>query len=111
MAKREGFPALSKALAVMGANGSGKTNAIKVLAFLHWFIGHSFRAEPDEPIPFEPHFFAEDEPSEFELLFDTAGTIYRYGSHTDAPTCDPRGALPQDQSGLYQSFSQGMAGR
>ncbi|MEA1052861.1 ATP-binding protein [Lamprobacter modestohalophilus] len=78
VAKREGFPALSKALAVMGANGSGKTNAIKVLAFLHWFIGHSFRAEPDEPIPFEPHFFAEDEPSEFELLFDTAGTIYRY---------------------------------
>lgn len=76
--EREGFPRLSKALAVMGANGSGKTNALKALAFAHWFMSHSFRSEPDEPIPFEPHFFAEDEPSEFEVLFDVGGVIYRY---------------------------------
>jgi len=75
---RDGLPRLSKALAVMGANGSGKTNALKVLAFVHWFMGHSFRSEPDKPIPYEPHFFAADESSDFELLFDSGGTIYRY---------------------------------
>lgn len=76
---REGFPRLSKAMAIMGANGSGKTNVLKALAFLHWFIGHSFRLQPDESIPFAPHFFAEDdESSEFELLFDVDGITYRY---------------------------------
>jgi len=78
VAEREGLPRLSKALAVMGANGSGKTNVLKVLAFVHWFMGHSFQSEPDTPIPFEPHFFAADEPSEVELVFDVAGTVYRY---------------------------------
>jgi AAA15 family ATPase/GTPase len=61
VAEREGLPRLSKALAVMGANASGKTNVLKVLAFVHWFMGHSFQSEPDTPIPFEPHFFAADD--------------------------------------------------
>jgi hypothetical protein len=78
LAEREGYPRLSKALAVMGANGSGKTHVLKALAFVHWFLVHSFRAEPDAPIPFEPHFFSVDEPAELELLFDADGTIYRY---------------------------------
>jgi hypothetical protein len=78
VAERDGFPRLSKALAVMGANGSGKTNSLKALAFAHWFMAHSFRSEPDKPIPFEPHFFAEHEPSELEVVFDADDTVYRY---------------------------------
>jgi hypothetical protein len=83
VADRDGFPRLSKALAVMGANGSGKTNALKALVFVTWFKGHSFRLEPDQPVPFQPHFFATDEPSEFELLFDAGGTIFRYELRLD----------------------------
>lgn len=49
--ERDGFPRLSKAVAIMGANGSGKTNVLKTLAFLHWFVGHSFQLQPDESIP------------------------------------------------------------
>src|SRR5690625_7062257 len=44
--------AASKLVALVGANGSGKTNILKSLAFLQWFVGHSFsRLEPEDPIP------------------------------------------------------------
>ena len=33
---------LSKLMAVQGANGAGKTNALKVLSFLGRFVAHSF---------------------------------------------------------------------
>lgn len=70
---------LSKVLAVIGANGSGKTNAIKPLAFLNWFVRDSFRAEPDMKIlPVEPYFFHEDQASEFEVEFDWDNTLWRY---------------------------------
>ncbi|MCV6624693.1 MAG: hypothetical protein OIF38_01265, partial [Cellvibrionaceae bacterium] len=33
---------LNKAISVIGANGSGKSQLIKTLAFLSWFISDSF---------------------------------------------------------------------
>ena len=69
---------LSKAIAVVGANASGKTTLIKSLVFVDWFVKHSFHAKPDEPIPLAAHFSATTEPSTFEVEFEFDGREWRY---------------------------------
>lgn len=70
---------LATALAVIGANGAGKTSLIKPLAFLNWFIVHSFHSQPTAHIPVKPHFAAQHQPIEFELQADDEeGTLWRY---------------------------------
>ncbi len=69
---------LSKAMAVVGANASGKTTLIKSLVFVDWFVKHSFHAKPDEPIPLAAHFSATAEPSTFEVTFEFDGREWRY---------------------------------
>jgi hypothetical protein len=61
---------LSKVMAVVGANASGKTNLLKPLAFLNWFIRRSFQAEPDAQIRIVSHFFADSQASTFQLIAD-----------------------------------------
>ncbi|WP_295440741.1 ATP-binding protein [uncultured Thiodictyon sp.] len=69
---------LSKVMAVVGANASGKTNLLKPLAFLNWFVGGSFQVKPDAKIPIDSHFFADSSTSTFQLIGDMAGDIWRY---------------------------------
>ena len=71
---------LTTAMAVLGANASGKTSLIQPLAFLAWFISRSFDAKPDVGIPITPHFTAKDEPTEFEVIADAdePETLWRY---------------------------------
>ena len=69
---------VSKVLAVLGANASGKTNVLKPIVFTHWFVRHSFRLPPDAPIPLQPHAEAMDRPSEFETEFCLDGDVWRY---------------------------------
>ncbi|MES2770536.1 MAG: ATP-binding protein [Pseudomonadota bacterium] len=69
---------LAKAIAVIGANASGKTTLIKSLAFVDWFVKHSFHAKPDESIPLTAHFSATAEPSIFELVFECDHRVWRY---------------------------------
>ena len=70
---------LSKLLAVIGANGSGKTNILKSVGFLDWFISKSFStSQPDEEIPVRPHFFSEHNNSELEIEFEIQGRLYRH---------------------------------
>lgn len=69
---------LSHVLAAVGANASGKTNLIKPLAFFNWFVSHSFSANPNAEIPFEPHFFSEDKRCEFEVELTAGGEHWRY---------------------------------
>ncbi|MEO0314043.1 MAG: hypothetical protein RI928_499 [Pseudomonadota bacterium] len=69
---------LSKAMAVVGANASGKTTLIKSLVFIDWFVKHSFHTKPDEPIPLAAHFSAASEPSTFEVTFEFDGREWRY---------------------------------
>src|SRR5687768_7009339 len=62
---------VTTALAVFGANGSGKTSLIQPLAFLNWFIRHSFNVQPDSDVPVTPHFAAPpEEPTTFEVIAD-----------------------------------------
>jgi predicted ATPase len=70
---------VSKVLAVVGANGSGKTNLIKPLAYLLWFMTDSFFAKKNDQRHFlRPHIFNEREPVTFRLVFDVDGIRYRY---------------------------------
>lgn len=69
---------INKVLAVIGANASGKTTCLKALTFVHWFMAHSFQAEPDSKLPFYPHFTAPKAPSRFEVEFEYEGDTWRY---------------------------------
>ena len=69
---------LAKAMAVIGTNGSGKTNLLKPLAFLGWFVSTSFQSDPKAKIPVQPHFFGDDQVSEFLIEFDFEGKLWRY---------------------------------
>lgn len=70
---------VSKVLAVVGANGSGKTNLIKPLAYLLWFMTDSFFVKKNDPEHFiRPHIFNEKSPITFQLEFDVEGVRYRY---------------------------------
>ncbi|MBO1520745.1 AAA family ATPase [Oceanisphaera pacifica] len=70
---------LNKVLAVVGANGSGKTQFIKPLAFLSWFICESFLgSDPDASIVYAPHSLLAQENTELELDFLLSGAEYRY---------------------------------
>lgn len=69
---------LSKLMAIIGPNGSGKTALLKPLPFLNWFVAQSFQAQPEAKIPFSPHFAAQDQPSEFEVLLDFDDKLWRY---------------------------------
>lgn len=70
---------VTTALATMGANGAGKTTLLQPLAFLAWFLPHSFSSKPDAPIPVRPHFTGTSYPTDFEVLADGPdGTVWRY---------------------------------
>lgn len=64
-------------MCVKGANGSGKTNAMKILYTIGDIANRSFAYKPEENIPIEP-FFDSKEPTEFYANFLIGDTEYRY---------------------------------
>lgn len=64
-------------MCVKGANGSGKTNALKILSTIGLIASRSFKFEPEETLPFEP-FFDSKEPTEFYVSFIVNNIEYRY---------------------------------
>jgi hypothetical protein len=71
---------LTKILACFGSNASGKTNLLKIIPFISWFINDSFNLKPDEKIPFSKFLFEKNnqEPAEISICFDHLKKIYRY---------------------------------
>jgi len=71
---------LTKILACFGPNASGKTNLLKIIPFISWFINDSFNLKPDEKIPFSKFLFEKKnkEPAEISICFDHLNKIYRY---------------------------------
>ena len=68
---------INKTAAVLGANSSGKTNLLKVLPFLSWFIKDSYTLKPDEEIPVEAFFFNKN-PLVLSVQFEIEKTMYEY---------------------------------
>lgn len=77
---------LTTALAVLGANASGKTSLLQPLAFLGWFVRDSFNLAPEAQIPVTAHFNGAGKPSEFEVIADgpETDTMLRYRLATTA---------------------------
>lgn len=55
-------------LCLKGSNASGKTNALKAIAFLKDFVTQSFLSSPEHPFELDT-FFQNKEPTEFYLQF------------------------------------------
>ena len=70
---------LNKVTAILGANGSGKTQLLKAASFLRWFMcGSTSSLDSEEAIPFSPFALSEDKPSYFEFgfLLKNANDVY-----------------------------------
>lgn len=68
---------ISNLLCVKGANGSGKSNLLKILSFLKSFCCDSFNIKPDETILVDS-FFLNSMPIEFFCEFIFMGVQYHY---------------------------------
>ena len=71
---------LSKTEMVIGPNAAGKSNLLKVPAFLRWLIIDSFAGNIDAPLPVRPFAFRKnEEPTDMSVVFEIDGTVYTYG--------------------------------
>jgi len=68
---------VSNLLCVKGANGSGKTNALRVLSFLRNFCRDSFNNKPEDKFLIDSYFFNSD-PIDLFVDFISNGTQYHY---------------------------------
>lgn len=73
--------------AVYGANASGKSNLIKAIAFMRWFVLNSNRSlQSGEMIPIDPFRLSDPPthtPSFFEITFVVGDVEYRFGFEAD----------------------------
>ncbi len=72
---------MNSVVGVFGANASGKTNLLKPLGFLSWFILESAGTKPGSSILYEPFAFVPDSQNtltRLDLEFEFSGSIYRY---------------------------------
>lgn len=60
---------LNKVLAVVGANGSGKSQLLKSLVFLCWFLHHSMQTEATATVHFQPFALNTNDETVFEFGF------------------------------------------
>lgn len=74
---------LLKSAAIYGANASGKSNLVKALGFMNWFmINSSKETQSTDEIDVEPFRLStetKEKPSFFELVFLMDGRKFRYG--------------------------------
>lgn len=70
---------INKVAAIVGANGAGKTQLLRPLAFIGTFISDSaFGTKPDDLIPFHPHLLHSNDTTSFELHFSIKDQQFKY---------------------------------
>lgn len=76
-----------KSAVLYGANASGKSKFFEALNFMKTFVASSSKESQkgDEisVIPFKLSSDSENQPSEFEVIFEVEGMMYRYGFEVD----------------------------
>lgn len=73
---------LLKAIAVYGANASGKSNLLRGMGMMKSILFSNFQQRSNERISFDPFLLNEgskNEPTHFEVLFATPKHVFRYG--------------------------------
>lgn len=68
---------VSNLISVQGANGSGKTCALKILSFLNFFCTNSFNEKPDSELQISS-FFSNNDPIDIYCEFIIDGIKYDY---------------------------------
>ena len=69
------------AMCFKGPNAAGKTNALKILAFIVDYIINSFQYKPDALILYDSYFLNEEQ-SDFYIDFELNGSEYSYDFST-----------------------------
>ncbi|POA19877.1 abortive infection protein [Pseudomonas sp. FW300-N1A1] len=68
---------VSTILGIKGGNASGKTNILKCLQFLSYFVARSFNQPPEGPLFLNP-FFTSKKPTDIYIDFESNGIRYIY---------------------------------
>lgn len=64
---------------VVGPNASGKTNALKVLAFTQWLVFRAYHDDPDHEIPLRPFgHHKSTSPTEISVTFSVDNRLFIY---------------------------------
>jgi len=78
---------LLKSAIIYGANASGKSNLLKAISFMRfWVLNSSKESQSNEEIDITPFLFStecENQPSLFEIVFILNDIRYRYGFQVD----------------------------
>ena len=69
---------ISKVVAFLGPNNSGKTNVIKVLGFIDYFLTTPNRWSEKNDLGFKSYAFCDESPSSFYIEFETSDRLYFY---------------------------------
>lgn len=72
------FKETTSLLGIKGGNASGKTNLIRALRFIKYFVCESVRPEPEKYIPVDCFYLDKDKPTEFFIEFKNKETYYKY---------------------------------
>ncbi|OGT08267.1 MAG: hypothetical protein A2X78_02495 [Gammaproteobacteria bacterium GWE2_37_16] len=81
------LPNLVSSAVIYGPNASGKTNLLRALNFMEWFVSFSQQKmqinESIDTVPFRFDTETNVSPSEFEVIFINDGIRYQYGFSAD----------------------------
>lgn len=79
---------VAKVTCIVGANGSGKSNLLRVISFLRWFLIDSFGDRPDEDFPLMPFLLKEKPygPAKIKIEFETQEKVFRYNVEIEGST-------------------------
>lgn len=65
-------------LGIKGGNASGKTNLIRALRFIKYFVSESVRSDSEKNIPVDCFYLDKNKPTELFIEFKILETYYKY---------------------------------